>query len=60
MVWLKSCNRCGGDLYLEEDEYGAFVACFQCGGYAADFSEEASEGTILEFPKLAASKEQSA
>jgi len=31
MLWLKCCPRCGGDLYLERDVYGAYVACLQCG-----------------------------
>ena len=29
-VWrLKGCNRCGGDLFAQEDEWG----CIQCGRY---------------------------
>ncbi len=31
MYWLKSCARCGGDLYRGRDLYGEFVACLQCG-----------------------------
>ena len=30
-VWLKGCVRCRGDLSLERDQYGAYVACLQCG-----------------------------
>lgn len=28
---LKRCKRCGGNLCLERDEYGAYVSCIQCG-----------------------------
>lgn len=29
--WLKGCNRCGGDLLMQDDRYGEYVACIQCG-----------------------------
>ncbi len=31
MYWLKSCPKCQGDLCLEQDHYGAFKTCLQCG-----------------------------
>ena len=31
MFWLKACPRCQGDLYREEDLFGSYVACIQCG-----------------------------
>ncbi len=31
-LWLKRCPRCGGDLLLEQDAYGKYMACLQCGG----------------------------
>ena len=31
MFWLKACPRCRGDLYIEEDIFGSYLACFQCG-----------------------------
>ncbi len=31
MVWLKDCPRCSGDLYVDQDQYGSFVSCLQCG-----------------------------
>lgn len=31
-MWkLKGCARCGGDVYINRDEYGWFVQCLQCG-----------------------------
>ena len=33
MFWFKHCQRCGGDLYHEEDMYGEYVFCLQCGHY---------------------------
>ena len=31
MFWLKGCPRCSGDLYVDQDQYGSFVSCLQCG-----------------------------
>ncbi len=31
MYWLKSCPKCHGDLCLEQDHYGTFQTCLQCG-----------------------------
>jgi ribosomal protein S27AE len=28
---LKSCPRCGGDIYLEEDNDDCYARCLQCG-----------------------------
>ena len=30
MLWLKGCQRCGGDLNSSRDEYGPYIACIQC------------------------------
>jgi DNA-directed RNA polymerase subunit M/transcription elongation factor TFIIS len=31
-MWkIKSCPKCGGDLYLDYDEYGDYNHCLQCG-----------------------------
>ena len=34
------CQRCGGNLFLEHDAYGLYVACMQCGGVYAEYDEE--------------------
>lgn len=31
MVWLKSCPRCRGDLFLDNDSCGWHLVCLQCG-----------------------------
>jgi len=31
MLFLKSCQRCQGDMYLEKDPFGSFHQCLQCG-----------------------------
>ncbi len=31
LLRTRACKRCGGDLYLEHDEYGDYVECIQCG-----------------------------
>ena len=48
MVWLKSCPRCGGDLYMEEAHFGSYVSCFQCGAAIADFDERAKASDVVE------------
>lgn len=30
IIKLKGCKRCGGDLFLERDYDGTYVACLQC------------------------------
>ncbi len=49
MVWLKECPRCLGDLFFEEDHYGKFKTCIQCG-----YMRDLVEGVIDENPHLAA------
>jgi ssDNA-binding Zn-finger/Zn-ribbon topoisomerase 1 len=31
MLRLKSCPRCKGDVLLENDQYGWYEQCLQCG-----------------------------
>ncbi len=31
MFYFKGCQKCKGDLHLEDDLYGAFYKCMQCG-----------------------------
>lgn len=31
MIYLKSCPKCHGDLYLDRDHHGPFRQCLQCG-----------------------------
>jgi ribosomal protein S27AE len=34
MFLLKACPKCGGDVFVEHDEYGnADLKCLQCGRY---------------------------
>lgn len=30
-MWLKSCPKCKGDQVLEQDRWGRFKTCIQCG-----------------------------
>lgn len=39
MIRFKACPKCGGDLYVNKDNYGTFVNCMQC-GYLKDVTEE--------------------
>ena len=29
--YFKACPRCQGDMYLDEDMYGSYRKCLQCG-----------------------------
>ena len=33
MFWFKACPKCHGDLYMETDVYGSYIACLQCSRY---------------------------
>ena len=35
----KRCKKYGGDLYVERDEYGIYIACIQCGAIDAELAE---------------------
>lgn len=36
MFWLKSCPQCRGDLYEDQDQYGRYMGCLQCGHYLGE------------------------
>jgi ribosomal protein S27E len=48
MVWLKSCQRCGGDLYEETDHFGSYVSCFQCGSSVVEPEAGTAFGDVVE------------
>jgi hypothetical protein len=39
MVWLKCCPRCNGDLWENQDIYGRYLNCVQCGYYLSEGEE---------------------
>ncbi len=45
MYWLKACPRCGGDLHEEQDHYGVYVACIQCGYVLTPEEEQRLQAT---------------
>ncbi|MFP6678993.1 MAG: hypothetical protein VB824_02400 [Dehalococcoidia bacterium] len=30
-LYLKACPRCEGDIALDDDQYGRYMECLQCG-----------------------------
>ena len=46
VVRLKSCSRCGGDCFPEEDEHGKRWVCLQCGNDAVDIPERQKEDVM--------------
>lgn len=64
MLFFKACPKCKGDIYIDQDQYGSFLMCFQCGGLK-DIQEKTpcladttpgnvESGSVLESTTLAA------
>ncbi len=51
--FFKACPKCRGDMYLDEDVYGAYGKCLQCGRIFEARSQQQKMGK-LESDKLAA------
>ena len=56
MIYFKGCAKCQGDMILEEDLYGSFYKCLQCGRQAEVKVQELgfSKETVREAAELAA------
>lgn len=51
-MWkLKRCPRCGGDIFLDKDQYTWYMQCLQC-GYLRDLDN------IAEFKEQPAEREK--
>ena len=46
MFYLKACTKCQGDLILEQDAYGDFLKCMQCGSFI-DIDDVRSHQSVL-------------
>ncbi len=31
MFFFKACQKCHGDMFIDQDHYGTFIECLQCG-----------------------------
>jgi hypothetical protein len=61
MIWFKACPRCKlGDLYLNEDIYGKYRQCLQCGHVIYPADKTAAPESPELFRKDAAGKERMA
>lgn len=51
--WLKKCPRCRtGDLHEEEDTYGVYIVCVQCGYILTSLQEHEVLGIrVVEEPR---------
>ena len=47
MFMLKKCERCNGDMYIDDDYYGKFIKCLAC-GYTVNLPEENTQRPIPE------------
>ena len=50
IVKVKGCKRCGGDLFLERDSYGAYVSCIQCGAVYTKRTELEEKNSLKKVP----------
>jgi DNA-directed RNA polymerase subunit RPC12/RpoP len=52
--WLKKCSRClTGDLHEEQDTYGVYIACVQCGYILTSLQEQELLGiSLVETPRV--------
>jgi len=41
-LYLKACPRCHGDIALDDDQYGRYMECLQCGFLIRSKAEEKS------------------
>jgi hypothetical protein len=48
-IRFKACRKCGGDISLEEDQYGRYFVCIQCG---AEWNESNMASRSLEITRL--------
>ena len=46
MFWFKRCPRCAGDLYEDNDQFGQFVTCVQC-GFSKDIAEKMADPGVI-------------
>ena len=46
MFWFKSCPRCSGDLYADNDQYGPYITCAQC-GFSKDLPQAGEERFVI-------------
>ncbi len=45
MITFKACPRCRGDLYRDQDKYGEFDSCLQCGAAVDTVDDRVSVAT---------------
>lgn len=50
MVFLKACPRCKGDIYLDQDAYGSFLKCLQCGYHKDAIKNDSAHKFPTVFP----------
>ena len=51
MIYFRGCPKCHGDLYLNEDSFGKFLNCLQC-GYMRDLVEGAEAAIETRLPEM--------
>ncbi len=60
MFWSKACKRCSGDVYLNNDIYGHYVSCIQCGAVIVDSEDNIPLASIIEILEGIESEQQPA
>ena len=52
MLLLKGCPKCRGDLHINEDMYGEYKKCVQC-GYMEDIEKRRGKTIMAKIEKAA-------
>ena len=52
-IRTRACKKCGGDLAMERDRYGTYIACIQCGAVCTDIDLAHPARRILDEHKKA-------
>ena len=59
-LYLKACPRCHGDIALDDDQYGRYMECLQCGHESEPVAEAEQESQPLYSREAASSKVEAA
>lgn len=51
IIWNRRCKRCHGNLAVEQDEYGSYLCCIQCGAVETEKPEPVLAYVPDETPK---------
>ena len=60
MIRFKGCTKCGGDVHMQNDMFGYYVSCLQCGNVLAYLDVEDAPQSIESALEMATTLRKSA